>query len=109
MLPAGVKVMKKELKMDKCREEFELWLNEYAGSEIDFSVYRGKTPSGEDGYLLKTQDATALVTSSWQAWKASRESMKAIKLPPDFNTMRISTTAKNKIIRSITSAGYKVE
>lgn len=97
--------------MDKCREEFELWLNEYAGSEIDFSVYIGKTPSGEDGYLLKTQDATALVTSSWQAWKASRESMKAIKLPETLNIC--SESSRDKAIKeckeAITSAGYKVE
>jgi len=93
--------MKKELKMDKCREEFELYMLQSGYTECALSK-----SNHYDCYHDITIDA---MYSAWKAGrKASRESMKAIKLP-DLNAMCISTTAKNKIISAITSAGYKVE
>jgi hypothetical protein len=91
--------MRKELKMGKCREEFELfWTARCCGLGIECNL---TTLINGDYYDMK-------VYYAWIGWRESRESMKAIKLP-DLNAMCISTTAKNKIISAITSAGYKVE
>ena len=84
--------------MGKCREEFEAYMLKSGYTECTLSK-----SNHYDCYHDIQIDVM------YSLWEASRESMKAIKLPPDFNTMCISTTAKNKIIRSITSAGYKVE
>ena len=84
--------------MDKCREEFEHYMLKSGYTECALSK-----SNHYDCYHDITIDAMH------SAWKASRESMKAIKLPSGLNTMCISTTAKNKIISAITSAGYEVE
>lgn len=86
--------------MDKCREEFEEWFLCYK-DENGYACDLTRQPDGNYSY--------ARTNNLWIGWQASRESMKAIKLPSSINTMCISTTAKNKIISAITSAGYKVE
>jgi len=86
--------------MDKCREEFEIfWTARCCGLGIECVLTR----------LINGDYCDIKAYYAWIGWKERQKSMKAIKLPPDFNTMCISTTAKNKIIRSITSAGYEVE
>ena len=88
--------------MDKCREEFEAWIKSETGFDLYRTQFQMTKYEDQQYYNHKTNLA-------WLSWKASRENMKAIKLPSGLNTMRISTTAKNKIISAITSAGYKVE
>jgi len=100
--------------MGKCREEFELWFYkesplhyEYDKSQV-FVKFKEPDDTEDDYYLLAVREA-------WKAWQASRESMKAIKLPKSkeiyhmnqhFTTDMIDL---NDTINAITSAGYKVE
>lgn len=84
---------------EQMRKEFEEW--------IVISNSTGRVPN----FIMKNENGEYVdrqTTDLWISWKASRESMEAVKLP-DLNAMCISTTAKNKIISAITSAGYKVE
>ena len=98
--------------MDKCREEFEAWIK----SETGFDLYRTQFPmtkyEDQQYYDHKTNLA-------WLSWKASRESMKAIKLP---NAIKADNrllgdneycSGYNQALRDcekqITPAGYKVE
>ena len=99
--------------MDKCREEFETYMlkSGYDKSVLSKSNYY-------DCYHDMVADAM------YSAWKASRESMKAIKLPeelmPECEGYRYKSRydaayciGYNEALRlvddSITSAGYKVE
>jgi len=92
--------MRKELKMDKCREEFEAFCKQNdIGYQMSFSQYH-----------------SARTDVFWGIWKASRESMKSIKLPDylcshqtDGDYCNAYNTAVQDSKRSITSAGYKVE
>lgn len=97
--------------MDKCREEFERWVIENNKSiSIPNFIMKDEGGSYKDQY-------TALL---WIGWKASRESMKAIKLPKkeahhvydshydDGFADGYSESIKD-CINQITSAGYKVE
>ena len=100
--------MKKGLKMDKCREEFEAYMlkNGYEKQALSKSNHY-------DCYHYTIIDAM------YSVWKASRESMKAIKLP---NAIKADNrllgdneycSGYNQALRycekQITSAGYKVE
>jgi len=75
--------------MDKCREEFEVWFYKesslnyvYDKSQV-FVKFKEPDDAEDDYYLLAVRE-------SWKAWKASRESMKAIKLPDtsDFESIK---------------------
>ena len=87
--------------MDKCREEFEAYMlkSGYGQHVLSKSSYY-------DCYNY------AMIDEMYSAWKASRESMKAIKLPEvvgadmDGNNQ---VMLASEVIRAITSAGYKVE
>lgn len=59
--------------MDKCREEFEVWAVD------NLTPFGSKLDKHEefDAYI------DGAVTACFMAWKASRESMKAIKLPEE--------------------------
>lgn len=94
-MQVGVKVMRKGLKMDKCREEFEDWYKLTLISESKCSH----------------KEREALFDYSFMVWKASRESMKAIKLPEaTFETPSGDNALReDAVIEAITSAGYKVE
>lgn len=102
--------------MDKCREEFESYLlnNGYSKDALHKSQYC-------DYY---SRSFTRELWKAWQkAWLASRESMKAIKLPelddyyltPKYDSecheiQRFDCDAyQDSIADAITSAGYKVE
>ena len=79
--------------MDKCREEFESWYKNFSGCDVINFDELGTTFVGEykrDNNWL--QNTTLLY--SWQAWKASRESVKAIKLPEVFPISSASSSAK---------------
>ena len=96
--------------MDKCREEFEAWYERYC------------TDNGFNCNLQIMSTSSYLNSFSelcFTGWKASRESMGAIKLPN-------AITADNRLLgdneycygynqalrdceKQITSAGYKVE
>ena len=88
--------------MDKCREEFEAWFKEYC-EENGIQCY------------LKVMDIGCYLSSftdtCFESWKASRESMNAIKLPKALNIC--SESSRDRAISeckdAITSAGYKVE
>ena len=89
--------------MDKCREAFEIfWINRCKELEIKCVLTR----SVIDGDYLYID-----ANYAWIGWKASRESMKAIKLPETLNIC--SESSRDKAIKeckeAITSAGYKVE
>ena len=92
--------------MDKCREEFELfWINRCKELEIKCVLTR----SAIDGDYLHID-----ANYAWIGWKASRENMKAIKLPVLPITMPINyrigfSNAVNRCEDAITSAGYEVE
>ena len=97
--------------MDKCREEFELfWINRCKELEIKCVLTR----SAIDGDYLYID-----ANYAWIGWKASRENMKAIKLPERIPLDRYYTNetdrtlayncAINECKDAITSAGYKVE
>ena len=95
--------MKKELKMDKCREEFELYMLQSGYTECALSK-----SNHYDCYHDITIDA---MYSAWKAGlKASRESMKAIKLPKHSNPLKHKTMmfiSEVKIL--LESAGINVE
>ena len=91
--------------MDKCREEFETWYESYCAD------------NGFNCNLLIMSTGSYLNTFSelcFTGWKASRESMKAIKLP-DSKIYRMAQHGMTQMIDlndtkdAITSAGYKVE
>ena len=102
--------MRKGLKMDKCREEFEIfWTARCCGLGIECVLTR---LINGDYYDIKAYYA-------WIGWKERQESMQAIKLPN-------AITADNRLLgdneycsgynqalrgceKQITSAGYKVE
>jgi len=101
--------------MDKCREEFE----KYCKSKWFINL---ETNKEYDYIALQTR----VKFDVWRsAWKASRESMKAIKLPDTscFESIEESWDGENEtthevfykndykeaVIDAITSAGYKVE
>ena len=96
--------------MDKCREEFELYMLQSGYTECALSK-----SNHYDCYHDITIDA---MYSAWEAgWQASRESMMAIKLPkkyvpigaykPDYDVGFDDSIDMCK--DAITSAGYKVE
>ena len=88
--------------MDKCREEFEIfWTARCCGLCIECNL---TTLINGDYYDIKAYYA-------WKGWKASRESMKAIKLPEaTFETPSGDSALREAaVIDAITSAGYKVE
>lgn len=103
--------------MDKCREDFELYMLQSGYTECALSK-----SNHYDCYHDITIDA---MYSAWKAgWKASRENMKAIKLPnelvPDYegdvyksNYDAVYCKGYNDALSlaedAITSAGYKVE
>lgn len=68
--------------MDKCREEFEAWIIK--------SNATGRVPNfimkNENGEYVDRQTAYL-----WIGWQASRESMKAIKLPKHSNPLKDKT------------------
>ena len=91
--------------MDKCREEFDCWIIENNKS-IPIPNFIMKNENGE---YVDRQTADL-----WIGWKASRENMKAIKLPVLPITMPINyrigfSNAVNRCEDAITSAGYEVE
>ena len=93
--------------MDKCREEFEFYM-----LQSGYTEYALSKSNHYDCYHDITIDA---MYSAWKAGlKASRESMKAIKLPVLPITMPINyrigfANAINRCEDAITSAGYEVE
>lgn len=112
-MQVGVKVMRKWLKMDKCREEFEHYMLKSGYTKCELSK-----SNHYDCYHDITIDAM------YSAWKASRESMKAIKFPEELTPEYEGDGYKsryeeayckgyNQALRDcekqITSAGYKVE
>ena len=92
--------------MDKCREEFEIfWINRCKEFEIKCVLTR----SAIDGDYLYINTNYA-----WIGWKASRESMKAIKFPNKYEVITGNecyhfNLAIDECKDAITSAGYKVE
>jgi len=95
--------MRKELKMDKCREEFEIfWIRRCEELEIKCVLTR----SAIDGDYLYIN-----ANYAWIGWQASRENMKGIKLPEaTFETPSGDNALReDAVIDAITSAGYKVE
>jgi len=114
--------MRKELKMDKCREEFEAWLVSYC-DEINYHCKNKVLLQNASGYYKMSW-----VDSAWIGWKASRETMRAIKLPDIYDNkfycdnyvqnsfgdeVLVDTFKKDdykaSVDKAITSAGYKVE
>ena len=88
--------------MDKCREEFEAWIIK--------SNATGRVPN----FIMKNENREYVdrqTTDLWISWQASRESMKAIKLPDaTFETPSgDSALREDSVIEAIESAGYKVE
>ena len=88
--------------MDKCREEFETWIIK--------SNATGRVPN----FIMKNENGEYVdrqTTDLWISWKASRESMKAIKLPEaTFETPSGDNALReDAVIEAITSAGYEVE
>ena len=76
--------------MDKCREDFEKW------------------------YSKIPQYGAAHKADMLECWKASRENMKAVKLPTKYRTVIDNESfffneAVDLCKDAITSAGYKVE
>ena len=100
--------------MDKYREEFEKEMQTFGFGECE-NDFKINEETGE--YII--QDLNAMLAGFKIGWKASRESMKAIKLP---NAIKADNrllgdneycSGYNQAIRDcekqITSAGYKVE
>ena len=99
--------------MDKCREEFEAWI-------IKLNVTR-RVPN----FIIKNDNGAYVdpqTADLWIAWKASRESMKAIELPDqaDYFSSEYDNDGNeilgfdidcysSDVIDAITSAGYKAE
>ena len=88
--------------MDKCRVEFEAWYERYC------------TDNGFNCNLQIMSTCSYLNSFSemcFIGWKASRESMKAIKLPEaTFETPSGDNALReDAVIETITSAGYEVE
>ena len=88
--------------MDKCREEFETWIIK--------SNATGRVPN----FIMKNENGEYVdrqTTDLWISWKASRESMKAIKLPEaTFETPSGDNALReDAVIEAITSAGCEVE
>jgi len=106
--------MRKELKMEKCREEFEIfWIRRCEELEIKCVLTR----SAIDGDYLYIN-----ANYAWIGWQASRESMKVIELPDQADYFSVEyDNDENEILGfdiegyssdvrdAITSAGYKVE
>jgi len=96
--------MQKELKMDKCREEFEIfWIRRCEELEIKCVLTR----SAIDGDYLYID-----ANYAWIGWQASRENMKGIKLPEILGADMDGgnkVMMANEVMDAITSAGYKVE
>jgi len=91
--------------MDKCREEFELeWKSQYKNEQITWNSEKSIYVWLTGGYHLPANIA-------FHFWKASRESMKVIKLPTSRGECAGGDAAlsKDDVIEAITSAGYKVE
>lgn len=89
--------------MDKCREEFDLWIIENNKS-ISIPNFIMKDENGE---YVDRQTADL-----WISWKASRESMKAIKLPEILGADMDGSDRvmlAHEVIEAIALAGYKVE
>ena len=88
--------------MDKCREEFEAWYERYC-TDNGFNCNLQIMSTGS--YLNSFSELC------FTGWKASRESMKAIKLPEaTFETPSGDNALReDAVIEAITSAGYKVE
>lgn len=95
--------------MDKCREEFTDWYTSQSGLNVIFDEYNVPY-DGTKGVISNT-----VIQAAWLAWKASRESMKAIKLPESKEIYHMAQHGMTKMIdlndtiSAITSAGYKVE
>ena len=91
--------------MDKYREEFEAWIIK--------SNATGRVPN----FIMKNENSAYIdpqTADLWVAWKASRESMKAIKLPNKYEVITGNecyhfNLAIDECKDAITSAGYKVE
>ena len=88
--------------MDKCREEFEYW------------IIKSNTTGRVPNFIMKNENGEYVdrqTTDLWISWKASRESMKAIKLPEaTFETPSGDNALReDAVIDAITSAGYEVE
>ena len=82
---------------DKMREEFEAWFVDNHGGLPGIPNY-----------------ASPFTTAAWKAWRASRESMKAINLPVGFSAInddydRGYMDALCECESSVMLAGYKVE
>ena len=88
--------------MDKCREEFEDWYERYCAD----NAFNCNLLIMSSGSYLNSFTELCFV-----GWKASRESMKAIKLPEaTFETPSGDNALReDAVIDAITSAGYKVE
>ena len=88
--------------MDKCREEFESWIikSNTTGRVPNFTM------KNENGAYIDLQ-----TSDLWISWKASRESMKAIKLPEaTFETPSGDNALReDAVIEAITSVGCEVE
>lgn len=95
--------------MDKCREEFETWIIK--------SNATGRVPN----FIMKNENGAYIdpqTSDLWISWKASRESMQAIKLPDNvfvnnnvFGSLmsECANQMRESCKDAITSAGYKVE
>ena len=105
--------------MDKYREEFEKEMQTFGFGEYE-NDFKINEETGE--YII--QDLNAMLAGFKIGWKASRESMKAIKFPdelvPEYEGDGYKSrydaaycNGYNEALRlvddSITSAGYKVE
>ena len=89
--------------MDKCREEFEGYMLK--------SGYPRDVLSKSNHYDCYHDVTIDAMYSAWKsAWKVSRESMKAIKLPDaTFETPSGDSALREEaVIDAITLAGYKV-
>ena len=93
--------------MGKCREEFEDYMLK--------SGYPRDALSRSDYYDCYNAITIDTMYSAWKAaWKASRESMKAVKLPDKYEVITGNecyhfNLAIDECKDAITSAGYKVE
>lgn len=95
--------------MDECREEFESWIK----SETGLFLHRTQFPMTKHEDQQYYDHDTNL---AWLSWKASRESMKAIKLPDylcshqtDGDYCSAYNTGIEDSKDAIKSSGYKVE
>lgn len=86
---------------EEMRKEFEEWADSIGLCQVDLIIDLEKYMDGN-------------VELAWQAWRASREAMKPIKLPKTMkNTQEQSCYYYNDAIdeckEAIQQAGYKVE